>query len=107
MGRLVAKQFHLPFVDSIEALVPNFRSHLEMVAADPKEKKRMERDELEEVILRLCEGHFMTIKCLAHILQRREKTLRQDYLAKLCKEQRLKRAFPDTPNHEKQAYTKA
>jgi hypothetical protein len=94
-------------VDSIETLDPRFLADLESLAAQPKAKKRLEREELSSVIISLCEGHFITIKSLAHLLQRQEKTLRQDYLSKLCKEQRLRRAFPDTPNHEKQAYTKA
>ena len=106
-GRLIAKQFHLPFVDSIETLTPEFLAGLERLAAEPRAKKWMEKRELEEVIVSLCEGHFITIKSLAQILGRGERTLRQEYLSKLCKDRRLRRAFPDTPNHEKQAYTKA
>jgi predicted HTH transcriptional regulator len=106
-GRLIASQFRLPFVDSIESLVPEFRAGLEAIAAQPREKKWMEKKVLEEIIVQLCEGHYITIRSLAQILDRGERTLRQDYLSKLCKEQRLRRAFPDTPNHEKQAYTKA
>lgn len=106
-GRLISDKFHLPFVDSIETLDPGFLADLESLATQSKAKKRLEREELSSVIISLCEGHFITIKSLAHLLQRQEKTLRQDYLSKLCKEQRLRRAFPDTPNHEKQAYTKA
>jgi len=106
-GRLMAPRFHLPFIDSIQALAPGFLSQLQEIATLSNQKKKLERVEVENLILRLSEGHFITIKCLAQILNRGEKTLRQDYLSKLCKEQRLKRAFPDTPNHEKQAYTKA
>jgi hypothetical protein len=106
-GRLIASQFSLPFVDSIESLVPEFRAGLEVIAVQPREKKWMEKKALEEIIVQLCEGHYITIRSLALILDRGERTLRQDYLSKLCKEQRLRRAFPDTPNHEKQAYTKA
>lgn len=106
-GRLLANQFHLPFVDSLEHLSSAFRIQLESLAAVTKSKKRMERDEIGEIILKLCEGHFITIKCLAQIVNRGERTLRQDYLSKLCREKRLRRAFPDTPNHERQAYTRA
>ena len=105
-GRLIAKQFSRPFVDSIESLDETFRTKLEELAAVPRWSKRMERPDLEAVILQLCEGHFITIRSLALVLNRGERTLRQDYLSKLCKENRLRRAFPDTPNHEKQAYTK-
>jgi ATP-dependent DNA helicase RecG len=107
MGRLIAEKFHLPFVDSVVALSPEFRASLEAIAALPRSKGRMERKEFEDLIVDVCDGHFITISSLATILNRGERTLRQDYLSKLCKEQRLRRAFPDTPNHEKQAYTKA
>ncbi|QTN33989.1 putative DNA binding domain-containing protein [Akkermansiaceae bacterium] len=107
MGRLISDKFHLPFVDSIDALTPEFLADLESVAELPRTKGRMQRKEFEDLIVRVCEGHFITIGSLARILNRGERTLRQDYLSKLCKEQRLRRAFPDTPNHEKQAYTKA
>lgn len=73
------------------------------MAALPRSKGRMERKEFEDLIVHICEGHFITISSLAIILNRGERTLRQDYLSKLCKEHRLRRAFPDTPNHEKQA----
>jgi ATP-dependent DNA helicase RecG len=107
MGRLISDKFHLPFVDSIEALATEFRVGLELMAELPRSKGRMVRKEFEDLIVRVCDGHFITISTLAGILNRGERTLRQDYLSKLCKEQRLRRAFPDTPNHEKQAYTKA
>jgi ATP-dependent DNA helicase RecG len=107
MGRLISGKFHLPFVDSIDALAPEFLVELETIAEKPRTKGRMQRKEFEDLIVRVCEGHFITIGSLARILNRGERTLRQDYLSKLCKEQRLRRAFPDTPNHEKQAYTKA
>jgi hypothetical protein len=106
-GRLVDTRFHLPFVDSLSHLEAGFHNQLQAVAALSNEKKKLERPEVERLILGLCDGHFMTIKCIAQLLNRAEKTLRQDYLAKLCKEQRLRRAFPDTPNHERQAYTRA
>lgn len=94
-------------MDSIEALTPGFLANLEKLAAEPLEKPRMERADLEDVLIQLCAGHYITIKCLARIANRGERTLRQDYLSKLCKEQRLRRAFQDTPNHEMQAYTKS
>jgi ATP-dependent DNA helicase RecG len=106
-GRLLSSKFSLPFVDSLAALTPAFLEKLEGMAKEPRAKKRMDRPEIEEVIIRLCSDHFITIKSLAKIMNRGERTLRQDYLSKLCKEQRVRRAFQDTPNHEQQAYTKA
>lgn len=107
VGRLLSERYRLPFIESLDTLVPEFRASLESLAALPRTKGRMERKAFEDIIVQLCEGHFITISSLAKILNRGERTLRQDYLSKLCKEHRLKRAFPDTPNDERQAYTRA
>ncbi len=107
VGRLVAEQFRLPFVDSVDKLTQDFREKLEAMATLPRTKGKIDRKELEDLIVQVCEGHFVTISSLAKIMDRGERTLRQDFLSKLCKDKRLRRAFPDTPNHEKQAYTKA
>jgi hypothetical protein len=107
VGRLLSDKYRLPFIESLDTLAPEFRASLESLAALPRAKGRMERKAVEDLIVQLCEGHFITISSLAKILNRGERTLRQDYLSKLCKEHRLKRAFPDTPNDERQAYTQA
>jgi hypothetical protein len=106
-GRLVAGQFSLPFVDSVNQLVPFFRAEPEAMAELPRTKGKIDRKDLEDIIVQVFDGHYVTIGSLAKSLDRQEKTLRQDYLSKLCKDKRLSRAFPDTPKHEKQAYTKA
>ena len=85
VGRFISAKLHLPIIDSIKFLEPEFRARLESYAQIPRAQSRMERAALESVIIKVCEGHFVTIGSLAAILNRKEKTLRQDYLAKLCK----------------------
>ncbi|MFT6182145.1 MAG: ATP-dependent DNA helicase RecG [Paracoccaceae bacterium] len=106
-GRLLSPKFNRPFVDSLEALTPDFLEKLQELAKEPRAKKRMDRPEIEDVIIQFCSDHYITIKSFAKIMNRGERTLRQDYLSKLCKEQGVRRAFQDTPDHEQQAYTKA
>jgi len=106
-GRLISEKFHLPFIDAVDLLDADFKESINHIATIPRSQKRMNQEELKDIIVELCTGQFVTTRSLAAILDRGERTLRQDYLPVLCKENRLKRAFPDTPNHEKQAYTKA
>lgn len=106
-GRIISKNFPYPFIDSVDGLTGSFLSQLNEIAKLARDKKRLARPELIEIILELCRGQYITTKGLASILKRRAPSLRQDYITPLCKEGRLKRAFRDTPNHESQAYTTA
>jgi ATP-dependent DNA helicase RecG len=44
------------------------------------------------------------LSVLAKLLDRNPDTLRKTYLDSLVKSHRIRRAFPGTPNHEKQSY---
>ena len=106
-GRLISDKFHLPFIDDVELLDSSYRLKLESIANVPRSQKRMNQDKLKDIIVELCNEQFITTKSLSTILNRGERTLRQDYLPDLCKSHKLMYAFPDTPNHAKQAYRKA
>lgn len=104
-GRIISSKFVLPFIDSVDELTSSFIEELKKVAKLANDKQRLPREELTQIILDVCRGHYITTKGLANILNRGGPTLRHDYLTPLCKEGKLKRAFLDTPNHESQAYT--
>ena len=57
-----------------------------------------------DTILALCADQYITVSCLAQLVNRSPDTLREQYLTKLVREQRLIMAFPKTPTHELQAY---
>ena len=64
----------------------------------------MDREILIAVILQLSAKQFVTLRCLATLVNRKPETLRDQYLTKLVRERKLALAFPTTPTHERQAY---
>ena len=104
-GCLISEQLALPVVDDLEALSQAFRSRLEGLASQPRAKGKVERQVLIDVLLQLCEGRFLTLRCLAELVHRKPDTLRDQYLKILVRQRQLNLAFPKTPNHERQAYT--
>jgi predicted HTH transcriptional regulator len=106
-GRLISSHFPKPFVDDLEHLAGKFREHLEQVAEYPRSSRKINRDEMIEVLAQLCEGHYIRLDCLASLVDRKPGTLQGQYLTQLCRDQILRMAFPDNPNDPRQAYTKA
>ena len=104
-GLLVSKHHPLCFIDRLDQLSEKKRIELKKLAALPREKKRLPRDEMVEVLMSVCSGHFITLGALAELVCRNPNALRDSYLTPLRKEQRIRLAFPDTPNDERQAYT--
>ena len=92
-------------MDDLSRLSPGLRGKLDELAAEPQAKRKVTRDVLIDVVLAICNGRFVTLRCLAELVQRKPDTLRDQYLAGLVKDRRLMLAFPKTPTHERQAYT--
>ncbi len=106
-GCLLSDQLDLPVVDDLQLLSPPLRSLLESLAAEPRSKGKVDRQVLIDVILKLCQGKYITLHCLAGLVKRKPDTLRDQYLKFLVRERKLRLAFPKTPTHERQAYTTA
>lgn len=69
-----------------------------------RKRKRLSPKVMEEVILRLCAQKPLRLKELADMLERTPDGLRNNYLGKLLKENKLRLKYPDQVNHPKQAY---
>jgi ATP-dependent DNA helicase RecG len=104
-GYLVSGQLPFPVVDDLAPLSEALRSRLEAMASESRTKRKMDRQVLIDVVLDLCEGRFITLRCLAELVNRKPDTLRDQYLKVLVRQRQLSLAFPKTPNHERQAYT--
>jgi hypothetical protein len=105
LGCLISEQLSLPVVDELEPLSEALRSRLEEMASEPRSKGKVDRQVLIDVVLQLCEGRFVTLRCLAELVKRKPDTLRDQYLKTLVRQRKIRLAFPKTPNHERQAYT--
>ncbi|MGB3289418.1 MAG: RNA-binding domain-containing protein [Burkholderiaceae bacterium] len=103
-GRLISNQLDAPVIDSLDHLAPTFRAGLEALAALPRAKKKMDRVEMEALIVRLCTGQYVTGNCIAALVAREPDALRQHYLRSLVQDGRLRFAFPTAPTHLMQAY---
>jgi predicted HTH transcriptional regulator len=106
-GCLTSESLSLPVVDNLNCLSSEFRASLERVAAEPRCKKSLKRDRMIGVLLTLCHGRFITLRCLSELVDRKPKALRENYLSGLVKERKLMLAFPTAPTHERQAYSTA
>lgn len=104
-GCLMTEQLHLPVIDDLAALSPRLRASLETMAIEPRSRRKVDREVLTQVLLRICAGRFVTLRCLAELAQRRPETLRDQYLTGLVRERKLALAFPTIPTHERQAYS--
>jgi ATP-dependent DNA helicase RecG len=103
-GCLIADSLDLPIIDDLVVLAPALRSSLESLAQVPRAKGKVDRGVLNAVVLQLCARHYVTLRCLAILVNRKPATLREQYLTKLVRERKLTLAFPTTPTHERQAY---
>ena len=75
------------------------------MASEPRTKRKVDRQVLIDVVLQLCEGRFVTLRCLAELVKRKPDTIWGLYLKMLVCQRQLSLAFPKTPNKERQAYT--
>ena len=106
-GYLLTDQLPLPVINGLHYLSPALRGRLEGLAQVPRRKKKMAREDFEQVVLSVCDGHYLTLQALAELLNRKPVSLRNDYLTLMVRARKLSLAFPTTPTHERQAYCTA
>ncbi|PAU60681.1 AAA family ATPase [Pseudomonas sp. PIC25] len=104
VGRWVSPHLPLPVVDSLDCLDENFRTRLETMAAEPRRKKKLARERMQQVLTALCREQFMTLNVLARLVERNPDALRQQYLNEMVRHRQIQLAFPSRPTHERQAY---
>jgi len=75
-----------------------------LALAEHVRKGRAREEELHAVILALCDGRFLTLQQLASLMGRASKGLRDRYLSPMIRAAQLEWRFPNSPNHESQAY---
>ncbi len=104
-GRITHPDFDRPFAHSTSDLAPELLDELRRKASLPREKKRLQKAELEAVILDLCRDQFVTLQVLADVVSRKPNTLQSSFITEMVRTHVLRQAFPKTPNHPDQAYT--
>ena len=82
----------------LDGLKTQLRNELEEIAGPAKASRKLQKQEMSDLICSLCNGHYLGLKVLAALLDRSENYLRQSQLNPLVEQGRLRRAFPTTPN---------
>jgi ATP-dependent DNA helicase RecG len=79
-------------------------TRLKEVAAPAREKKRIGKHLITQIILQLCSDDFMTIRTLSGLLNRTSDSIRNHYVNQMVKDGRLTPRYPSQPNHPNQGY---
>jgi hypothetical protein len=105
-GRLLDSRYELPFIEDLDQVTQTFKETLTKIAQAPQDKKRVSSDQMQEIIEKLVDGHYMTLSCLSQLVCRTPSALRTQYLKPMIQNHQIKIAFPKTPNDPRQAYTR-
>ncbi|GGB52260.1 hypothetical protein GCM10011502_26790 [Oceanisphaera marina] len=107
LGRLLSNHLPAPVVHDLQKLEPDLLRKLQEQAIAPQLKQRVKTGLMRQILLTLCDGHYVTRSCLALLVNRDSDSLRQQYLTPLVRKGYLLLAFPQNPTHPKQAYMKS
>jgi ATP-dependent DNA helicase RecG len=75
------------------------------IAMPARQQKRLDPPDMERIILRLCQGRWLTRHELSVIVGRNSESLRQRFLNPMVEHGLLRLRYPDKPNRADQAYT--
>ncbi|EMD9037360.1 putative DNA binding domain-containing protein [Salmonella enterica] len=104
-GRFISHLLDKPFIDDLDALSEGFRDELEALAAPSREHRRLEAGVMKELLVQLCDGHYLSVAVMEILLGRKAQSIRQNYLKPMVDAKQLKLAFPNKPNSPRQGYT--
>ncbi|EBB7288582.1 AAA family ATPase [Salmonella enterica] len=104
-GRFISHLLDKPFIDDLDELSDGFRNELEALAAPSREHRRLEAGVMKELLVQLCDGHYLSVAVMEILLGRKAQSIRQNYLKPMVDSKQLKLAFPNKPNSPKQGYT--
>lgn len=104
-GRYISHLLDKPFIDDLDVLSDGFREVLEALAAPSREHRRLETETMKELLVQLCDGHYLSVAVMEILLERKAQSIRQNYLKPMVDSKQLKLAFPNKPNSPRQGYT--
>ncbi|EJN2876660.1 hypothetical protein NPT70_001961 [Salmonella enterica subsp. enterica serovar Goelzau] len=104
-GRFISHLLDKPFIDDLDELSDGFRDVLEALVAPSREHRRLEAGVMKELLVQLCDGHYLSVAVMEILLGRKAQSIRQNYLKPMVDSKQLKLAFPNKPNSPKQGYT--
>jgi ATP-dependent DNA helicase RecG len=75
------------------------------IAAPIRNQARSDPQQVQDIILQLCTGRYLSLPQLAELLTRKPVTLRTSYLTPMLSQGLLELRYPEQLNHPRQAYT--
>jgi ATP-dependent DNA helicase RecG len=88
-----------------EKISQDQRDALLLIADPARRNRRLAPTEMEQVILKLCRGSWLTRRQLADLLDRNLDGLRSRFLTQMVGHGLLQLPYPDKPNRVDQAYS--
>lgn len=81
--------------------------NLIMIAEPARKKQRVSPQDMEQLILELCRGRWLSKRQLSGLLKRNAEGLRSRFLVPMVEHGLLRLRYPDSPHRADQAYTAA
>ncbi len=104
-GGYVVEGLDFPIYHSISSMDEALLTSLRAITKPILDSKRFPKDDFKNIVKKLCESKYLTLTILAELLDRTEDYIRKDILNPMVDNEELLRAFPQTPNDPRQAYT--
>jgi len=104
-GGYVVEGLDFPIYHSIGSMDETLLASLRAITKPILDSKRFPKDNFKNIVKKLCESKYLTLTILAELLDRTEDYIRKDILNPMVDKEELLRAFPQTPNDPRQAYT--
>ena len=79
--------------------------YIQVIAAEVRQRKRLDSSKMEQILLTLRTGRWLTRYELSVILGRNSQSLRERFLNPMIAKGMLQLRYPDKPNHVGQAYS--
>lgn len=79
-GYLISEELALPLVIDLEPLSKALRSRLEDIILEPRSRGKDDRQVLIDLVPNRWESRFVTLRCLADLVNREPVTLQDQYI---------------------------
>ncbi len=104
-GGYVHDGLNFPIYDNLSKMNESLKEKLYLISSPLLKSQRYPKDKLKIIVKELCSQKYLTLSVLVELLSRNEDYIRKDVLNPMVEKQELIRAFPQTPNDPRQAYT--
>ena len=103
-GRFITDKLPYPYINNFQILSEDLQLQLKAISQPARDKKRLQNDIMDEIVLDLCTGHFIPLSIIAKLVNRTPQNIREKQLSKLVDQGKICMAFPYAKRHKMQGY---